>query len=233
MDRAPRGGSFRALSGTREEAQQIGARLGKDTTVLLDSQATEASVLAGAKGRRVLHLATHGFVRNDLMRGLTPKKQDREWLGRGMERQLAQGYDPMLLAGLAMAGANPRKGGGNDDGILTALEASHLDLDGVELVVLSACQTALGEAESGEGVIGLVRGFKMAGAKQVIGSLWKVDDGATEALMVKFYELWSPREGEGIPVADALRQAQEHVRAQAKWKHPYYWAAWVLWGLPG
>ena len=131
-----------------------------------------------------------------------------------------------------MAGANTRKGGGDDDGILTAVEASHLDLDGVELVVLSACQTAFGTAESGEGVIGLVRGFQMAGAKQVIGSLWKVDDDATKALMAKMYELWAQKDGEKrIPAAVALKKAKEYVRSQERWKHPYYSAAWVIWGV--
>jgi CHAT domain-containing protein/Tfp pilus assembly protein PilF len=230
VDRAPRGSKFMYLKGTKAEAETIQAALGKGTTALFGKNATENRVRAQAKGRRVLHLATHGFVLDDLMRGLYRRKQDREWLGAGMERQLAQGHDPMLLAGLAMAGANPRNGGHGDDGILTALEASHLDLDGVELVVLSACQTALGKAESGEGVIGLVQGFQMAGAKRVIGSLWKVEDAATKALMVKFYELWSPNEGKGIGAAEALRKAQQYVRSQPKWKHPYYWAAWVIWG---
>jgi CHAT domain-containing protein len=97
--------------------------------------------------------------------------------------------------------------------------------------VLSACQTALGKPASGEGVLGLVQGFQMAGAKQVIGSLWKVDDDATSALMVKFYELWAPRNGsQGLAAAEALRQAQQFVRSQPKWSHPYYWASWVSWG---
>lgn len=67
----------------------------------------------------------------------------------------------------------------------------------------------------------------------MICSLWKVDDAATAALMTKFYELWHPKDGKGaLPTAEALRQAQTFVRSQEKWKHPYYWAAWVLWGLP-
>ena len=67
----------------------------------------------------------------------------------------------------------------------------------------------------------------------MICSLWKVDDAATKALMVRFYELWSPKDGKrGMGAAAALKQAQASVRAQEKWKHPYYWAAWVLWGLP-
>ena len=228
-DHAPRGGrSFTYLRGTKKEAETLRTSLGDGTTVLLGKHATENRLRAMSKGKRVLHLATHGFVRTDLMKGL--RRRPKEWLGAGMERQLAQGHDPMLLAGLALAGANPREGGHGDDGILTALEASHLHLDGVELVVLSACQTAAGRAESGEGVIGLVQGFQQAGAKRVIGSLWKVSDAATEALMVKFYELWSPKTGKGLSAAEALRTAQQYVRAQDKWKHPYYWAAWSVWG---
>ena len=71
-----------------------------------------------------------------------------------------------------------------------------------------------------------------AGAPRILCSLWKVDDEATRALMTKFYELWNPESGDGIGPAEALKQAQAHIRAQKKWKHPYYWAAWVLWGLP-
>ena len=103
-----------------------------------------------------------------------------------------------------------------------------------ELVVLSACETAKGRIYRTEGILGLAQSVMVAGAPRVLSSLWKVDDEATRALMVKFYELWRPR-GEGakpMGAAEALRAAQAHVRAQAKWKHPYYWAAWVLWGLP-
>ena len=159
-----------------------------------------------------------------------------EWLGSAMERQIAAGHDPLTLSHLAMAGANSGNGGGDDDGLLSALEVSHLSLDGVGLVVLSACETALGTDEAGEGVIGLVRGFQMAGAGQVIGSLWDVDDEATKVLMVKFYELWHPKDGAaGLGATAALRKAQALVRrhpAHPEWKHPHYWAAWVLWGLP-
>ncbi|MCC7137531.1 MAG: CHAT domain-containing protein, partial [Planctomycetes bacterium] len=77
------------------------------------------------------------------------------------------------------------------------------------------------------------RAFMFAGSPRVLCSLWKVDDAATASLMQKFYELWNPKTGSnGMGTAEALRAAQEHVRSQAKWKHPYYWAAWVLWGLP-
>ena len=78
----------------------------------------------------------------------------------------------------------------------------------------------------------MTRAFMYAGSPRVLCSLWKVDDEATRALMVKFYELWNPADGEGLRAAEALRQAQGFVRGHEKWRHPYCWAAWVLWGLP-
>jgi CHAT domain-containing protein len=121
----------------------------------------------------------------------------------------------------------------NDDGQLTALEVFQLHLP-AELVVLSACDTARGKLYAAEGVVGLTRAFTFAGAPRVISSLWQVDDAATQALMLKFYEYWNPK-GTGVePIGAgaALQKAQAYVRSQAKWEHPYYWAAWVLWGLP-
>jgi CHAT domain-containing protein len=85
----------------------------------------------------------------------------------------------------------------------------------------------------GEGILGFTRAFMIAGAPRVVVSLWKVDDDATGALMARFYALWNPRDGtHGMGPADALRAAQTFVRSHEKWRHPYYWAAWVLWGLP-
>jgi CHAT domain-containing protein len=115
-----------------------------------------------------------------------------------------------------------------NDGFLTALEVLRMEIP-ADLVVLSACETGRGRIVKGEGIVGLTRAFMYAGSPRVVCSLWKVDDDATRALMTKFYEVWK---GGQVSAAAALRQAQEHVRAQAKWKHPYYWAAWVLWGTP-
>ncbi|MCC7138741.1 MAG: CHAT domain-containing protein [Planctomycetes bacterium] len=121
---------------------------------------------------------------------------------------------------------------GADDGFLGALEVSRLRVP-ADLVVLSACETGKGRVVEGEGLVGFTRVFMFAGTPRVICSLWKVDDAATAALMQKLYDLWNPRTGsQGMGTAEALRAAQEHVRSQEKWKHPYYWAAWVLWGLP-
>ncbi|MDJ0522924.1 MAG: CHAT domain-containing protein [Planctomycetota bacterium] len=101
-----------------------------------------------------------------------------------------------------------------------------------DLAVLSACETGKGTIMSGEGIVGLTRAFMLAGAPRVLVSLWKVDDQATQALMVEFYKRWRPKKGRGVGAAEALRLAQAHVRSKPKWKHPYYWGAWVLWGLP-
>jgi len=113
------------------------------------------------------------------------------------------------------------------DGFLTALEIFRMRIP-ADLVVLSACETGKGKIYKTEGIVGLTRAFMFAGAPRVIVSLWKVDDEATRALMVKFYELWKPGK---MATATALKKAQEFVASHDKWKHPYFWAAWQLWGL--
>jgi CHAT domain-containing protein len=119
-----------------------------------------------------------------------------------------------------------------DDGRIDTPEIVRCRLR-TDLVVLSACETARGRVHLGEGLAGFTRAFMLAGAPRVICALWKVDDEATKALMVKFYDLWNPKDGTpGLSAAGALRQAQAFIRAQERWRHPYYWAAWVLWGLP-
>jgi CHAT domain-containing protein/tetratricopeptide (TPR) repeat protein len=126
-----------------------------------------------------------------------------------------------MLSSLALTPA------GDDDGFLTALEIFRMKLP-ADLVVLSACETGKGKVVKAEGIVGLTRAFMFAGAPRVLVSMWKVDDQVTAALMAKFYEGFK----KGVPAARALREAQASVRAQEKWKHPFYWAAWSLWGLP-
>jgi CHAT domain-containing protein len=236
VDRGPRGASFTAIPQTKVEVEKFHDRFDKGTTtLLLGAEATEAGVRAGVKGKRFVHIATHGFAREDLLAGLYSRKIEEAWTSADRERQLAVGHDPMLLSGLAMAGANPREGALGDDGILTALEASYLDLDGVELVTLSACKTARGTAESGEGVLGLVSGFQMAGARHVIASLWKVDDEATRRLMEGLYERLLSTDTAHSP-ADALRETALALRkwkdldGKARFAAPRYWAAFVAYG---
>lgn len=236
LDRAPRGGTFPPIPQTRVEVEGLRDRLGRGAaTMLLGADATEARVREGVKRKKFVHIATHGFAREDLLAGLYSRKIEEAWTSADVERQLSAGHDPMLLSGLAMAGANPREGAAGDDGILTALEASYLDLDGVDLVTLSACETAKGTAESGEGVQGLVQAFQMAGARRVIASLWKVDDEATRRLMEGVYERLLRTENPLAP-ADALREAALALRdsmdasGKARFAAPRYWAAFVAYG---
>jgi CHAT domain-containing protein len=130
-----------------------------------------------------------------------------------------------LLSALALA-PDPEH-----DGYLSALDVFRSRVP-ADLVVLSACESGRGRVYRAEGLIGLTRAFMLAGSPRVIASLWKVDDVATQALMVEFYRLWNPKQGPGLPAAAALSKAQDFVRGHQKWKHPRHWAAWVLWGLP-
>jgi CHAT domain-containing protein len=140
--------------------------------------------------------------------------------------------NPLLRCGLALAGANTWLQGGTppddaEDGLLTAEDVSGLDLLATELVVLSACDTGLGEVRTGEGVFGLQRAFTLAGAKTLVMSLWSVPDEQTRELMEDFYR----RILTGQPRADALRDAQFAVRQ--KYPDPFYWGAFICQGNPG
>ncbi|OAI46312.1 hypothetical protein AYO44_11465 [Planctomycetaceae bacterium SCGC AG-212-F19] len=172
--------------------------------MLRDKAATESAFRDQAPRHRYLHLATHGFFADPTLRSaLMPSEKilDQDRFGRDG----FLGHHPGLLSGLVLAGANVPVQPDRDDGILTALEVADLDLRGVGLVVMSACETGLGATAGGEGVLGLQRAFQSAGARSVVASLWKVEDQGTAALMSLFYhKLW--RENKS-PVA-ALREAQ-------------------------
>lgn len=167
---------------------------------------------------RILHIATHGYFFPD-------PNSSSSTAESGPSLQLSD--HPMVRSGLILAGANHAWAGnpvpeGEEDGILTAYEISRLDLSNTELVVLSACETGLGDIQGNEGVYGLQRAFKIAGAKYILMSLWQVPDQATQELMSAFYEKWLG----GQDIREALTEAQQEIRK--KYKEPYYWAGFVL-----
>lgn len=186
------------------------------------SDATEENIKS-IDNPTVLHIATHGFFLNDI------RNSNSETSFHGFKDQALQ-LNPLLRSGLLMAGCQNQDWKVEDadnhqeDGILTAFEAATLRLDQTELVVLSACETGLGEIQNGEGVYGLQRAFVMAGARQVMMSLWKVDDQATQEFMIAFYQEWL-KTNDG---PSAMKSAQ--VKLKRKYPSPYYWGAFVLIG---
>jgi CHAT domain-containing protein len=211
---------FTPLAGTADEAKTLQGLLKLDAQeVLTGADATEEK-LKGLHGPRILHVATHGFFLSDQQVAAAALRP----VTFGAETPpLPLGKNPLLRSGLALAGANARRSGDSDDGILTAAEAAQLDLRGTQLVVLSACETGLGEAQQGEGVYGLRRALVLAGAQAQLVSLWKVADAQTQAPMVDYYQ----RLLNGAGRAAALREAQQAMIANPATRHPYYWAAFV------
>lgn len=194
---------FRPLAGTATEVETIRA-LVPGAKVLTGAEATEEAVKAVVHPR-ILHLATHGFF-------LPPEIASA---GRSLD-------NPLLRAGVALATAN-QPVPGREDGILTALEVAGLDLYGTRLVVLSACDSGVGEARSGEGVHGLRRAVAMAGGQTLVMSLWHVSDQDTRDLMVAYHRLLQQGGGR----SEALREAALAVRAVPGNAHPFYWAAFI------
>lgn len=205
-----------------------------ETTYFHGPSATEAAFKRAVAGRRVLHLATHGFF---LGGDCSPASGSTRGLKVVEEKPAAAqstGYvSPLLLSGLALAGANQRvsAGAGTEDGILTAEEIAGLDLTGVEWAVLSACDTGVGEIQAGEGVFGLRRAMQLAGVHTLVMSLWPVDDEATRAWMTALYRA---RLKDRADSAAAVRRAGASVlearRASGASTHPFYWAAFVAAG---
>jgi CHAT domain-containing protein len=194
---------FAPLSGTLQEARSI-QNIFPDTIFLNGTEATETA-LKNAFAPKLLHIATHGYFLQDT------------------DKTKSEIENPLLRSGLAFAGANRREGGGNDDGILTALEASGLNLWGTKLVVLSACDTGLGEVKTGEGVYGLRRAFVLAGTESLVMSLWSVSDFVTRELMTDYYKNLKS----GIGRGESLRKVQLQMLKKKGREHPFYWAAFI------
>jgi len=216
------------LTGSKREVEAI-HKLLPSSTLLEYNDATEESFKA-LSGKRVaiIHLSTHG-------RYYTPDATDlnhkASFIRMGDDSRSVE--DKALTRScLMMAGANnvlgddPETVDGVDDGVLTAKEIAQVDLRGCDLAVLSACETALGDLGSGEGVFGLQRGFKKAGVQTLLMSLWPVDDTATEILMTEFYRQLVA----GKSKRDAFQSAQHHLRTTdgGKWNSPQYWASFIL-----
>ncbi len=245
-------GTFAPLAATRAETDAVELSFkrlfkGGAVTSLSAGDANKAAVRKALASVRYAHLATHGFFAPEEVKSALHAAGRK---GRLREHGEGDGWHPLLLSGLALSDANRTPREGEEDGILTALEVSEMDLSNLEMAVLSACETGLGKVAGGEGILGLQRAFQVAGARSVVASLWQVDDVATWQLMQDFYgQTWDVKRPVGK--AEALRKAQlamlfgktlagkpravgkvpEKVPVgDGKRVHPYYWAGFVLSG---
>ena len=228
--------TFSRLPGTKEEVKAIAALMGRSAREIYTGGSASESVLMQSKSPRILHLATHGFFLSDQdwssmmdekSRGITITAREAPSGKKPVHIE-----NPFLRSGLALAGANRSLAQeGITDGILTAEKILGLNLRGTDMVVLSACDTGMGDVKNGEGVYGLRRAFTQAGAKSLVMSLWEVPDRETKELMVSFYK--NLQSGK-INRAEALRDAALKQRQTVKFRygndHPYYWAAFVFLG---
>ncbi|MGD1808497.1 CHAT domain-containing protein [Dapis sp. BLCC M126] len=214
-----------ALPGTKAEAEAIAPML-SDVTLLTESNATE-NAIKQVNAPEILHIATHGFFLEDLEEVIPPTLSRGLIVEPDFSTPIAQPIpqnleNPLLRSGIALAGFNPRQSG-NEDGVMTALEIANLKLGGTKLVVLSACETGVGDVNVGEGVYGLRRALAIAGSESQVISLWKVDDFGTKELMVKYYQRVLNNEGR----SEAMRQTQLEMLRTEGYKHPYYWASFI------
>jgi tetratricopeptide (TPR) repeat protein len=213
-----RGLNFERLPGTREEVIAIGELLGKDNCEIFLDKLALKEVIYSRKSPRILHLATHGFFLNT----------------RNATSPIVNFENLLVHSGLAFAGANRMSTDSSIQaryGILTAEEVLGLPLRGTELLVLSACETGLGEVISGEGVFGLQRAFNQIGVRSLVMSMWSVPDRETKEFMVEFYQNFHGRK---MDRCQALRQAALKQKSLVKQRYgkdnPFYWGAFVFLG---
>ena len=218
--------TFPGLPGTEQEAKAIKNIL-PQATVLTGYQATENAVKQ-VKKPNILHIATHGFFKPESnLSERNPGERNPGERNSGERNSPLQGErnvieNPLLRSGLVLAGVTIGQSAG-DDGVLTALETTNLNLVGTKLVVLSACDTGKGDIKIGQGVYGLRRALVIAGSESQLISLWKVSDDATKDLMVAYYGRLQKGEGR----SEALRQIQLGMLKGEKQKHPFYWASFI------
>ena len=224
LDSLTRGGlKANPLPATKIEVENISLTLkskGWQVNSYLAENASETNIKK-QESPRILHIATHGYFFPDI----PIDKDNNRFLG--MDRQQVV-QDPMLRSGLLFTGANRTLKGEEskgENGLLSAAEASLLDLRETELVVLSACETGKGEVKNSEGVYGLRKAFSDAGAQNIIMSLWKVDDKVTQEFMSRFYEIWL---NDKTTIREAFNKTQLEIKA--KYPEPYYWGAFILVG---
>ncbi len=231
VSRDAKGMRFKRLPDTKKDAEAIEKVLkGKKKIGVKNYQDRKAleEILYGEQSPSILHLSTHGyFLKDEESKPDAFGKTELLGLSEAMKMPAVSNIEnPMLRSGIALAGANASLKEGRDDGLMSAEKVLGLKLKGTELVVLSACETGVGDIRTGEGVFGLKRSFILSGAKTVLMSLWKVPSKETTELMSEFYTLWAG----GMTKAEALQEAKKKM--MKKTSNPFYWGAFVMVGKP-
>jgi CHAT domain-containing protein len=212
---------FTPLRGAREEVRAIKEFF--PTAIMLTKEQATETALKQITAPSFLHIATHGFFLEEQATPPSPTTRNvRRNPATRMGKWIVRVANPLLRSGLALAGANQGKNG-EEDGILTALEAAGLNLWGTQLVVLSACDTGVGEVRNGDGVYGLRRALILAGVESQIMSLWPVADTSTRDLMTGYYNALQQGEGRN----EALRRVQLQMLQNKDRQHPFYWASFI------
>jgi len=218
---------FPRLQETRDEGESV-RNLLKNAHLRCGNDVLDEKVKQ-IKGPEILHIATHGFF--------ISKKRNNDTEGLLSILKEKQFENPLLRSAIALAGANasfyekhPVKHA--EDGLLTALDVTGMDLTGTDLVVLSACETGLGEIHAGDGIYGLRRAFTIAGARTQIVSLWKVPDYETKELMISFYTKIVNGQGKAAALRESQREMIQKLRSNKKSDSPFYWGAFICVGDP-
>tara|TARA_Y100001970_G_scaffold198669_1_gene241680 strand:- start:5612 stop:8635 length:3024 start_codon:yes stop_codon:yes gene_type:complete len=211
-----------SLPGTKKEGSFVANKI--DGDLLTEDEASVLNVQE-RNSPKIIHIASHSFFLSNKEEKLALSSI---LFANSFNKQNSKYEDPLLRSGIILSGANFPEFNKIDDGYLTALELSKLDFSGTELVVISGCESGLGEIKSGDSIYGLKRSIAVAGARSSLLSLWEVDDEATAAFMKSFYERLKKGEGR----SDALAATQKEFRNHSipPWRHPYVWAAFQLSG---
>jgi CHAT domain-containing protein len=229
---------FNRLPGTREEVTSIKKILGEEEVELYIGKEAVEEVLRQKVAPRILHLATHGFFLSDVELNYSRD----EIMSRGISIPLtpsgkrAPVKNPLLRSGIALAGANSAlksSGAEKSDGIVTAEKILGMRLRGTDMVVLSACETGVGEVKTGEGVFGLRRAFAQAGTKSIVMSMWSVPDKETKELMIQFYRnIQSGKINRSRALRDAALKEMKIVKERYGHAAPLFWGGFVFMGEP-
>jgi CHAT domain-containing protein/tetratricopeptide (TPR) repeat protein len=220
------GEKWSRLSGSAAEGTKVQSRLkkytGHDPEMLSGKAALESSVKA-ISAPQVFAVSTHGFF-------MPTKSSEAD--SKGIRNGAAAVSNPLLCCGLVLAGANRRDQAlvDGDDGILSGLEIVGLNLRGTELAVLSACETAVGRLQSGEGVAGLRQAFHLAGVEVVVAGLWQIADDPTAELIGTFFDHLAANQRKSLALARAQREMISAQRAARGFTHPFYWAPFTVTG---